>query len=265
MGTVQHGSAPLRAIMTKTWAFSDLVQPPDGGTAAGSFTPMLLRIPSLLTPQDIAQCRDILSQIAWQDGKTTAGHLAMKVKDNQQLPLDSDAGKQMGNLVLDRLGRHPLFLAAALPAKVLPPRFNRYAAGGTYGNHIDNALFHIPDSAIRVRSDISTTVFLSHPEEYEGGELVIEDTYGEQAIKLAAGDAIVYPSDSMHRVNPVTSGVRLASFFWTQSLVRADAQRRLLFDLDQSIQMLARDYPDHPRIAALSGTYHNLLRMWSEL
>ncbi|MEF9966773.1 MAG: Fe2+-dependent dioxygenase [Comamonas sp.] len=226
---------------------------------------MLLRIPALLTPKDVEQCRATLAQIDWQDGKATAGHLAMKVKDNQQLPLDSQAGLQMGNLILDRLGHNPLFLAAALPAKVLPPRFNRYAAGGTYGNHIDNALFNIPGSAIRVRSDVSTTVFFSDPEEYDGGELVIEDLYGEQTVKLAAGDAIVYPGDSMHRVNPVTRGVRLASFFWTQSLVRSDAQRRLLFDLDQSIQMLERDHPSHPRIAALSGTYHNLLRMWSEV
>lgn len=226
---------------------------------------MLLRIPALLTPKDVEQCRATLAQIDWQDGKATAGHLAMKVKDNQQLPLDSQAGLQMGNLILDRLGHNPLFLAAALPAKVLPPRFNRYAAGGTYGNHIDNALFNIPGSAIRVRSDMSTTVFFSDPDEYDGGELVIEDLYGEQTVKLAAGDAIVYPGDSMHRVNPVTRGVRLASFFWTQSLVRSDAQRRLLFDLDQSIQMLERDHPSHPRIAALSGTYHNLLRMWSEV
>ena len=226
---------------------------------------MLLRIPALLTPKDVEQCRATLAQIDWQDGKATAGHLAMKVKDNQQLPLDSQAGLQMGNLILDRLGHNPLFLAAALPAKVLPPRFNRYAAGGTYGNHIDNALFNIPGSAIRVRSDVSTTVFFSDPEEYDGGELVIEDLYGEQTVKLAAGDAIVYPGDSMHRVNPVTRGVRLASFFWTQSLVRSDAQRHLLFDLDQSIQMLERDHPSHPRIAALSGTYHNLLRMWSEV
>lgn len=226
---------------------------------------MLLRIPALLTPKDVEQCRATLAQIDWQDGKATAGHLAMKVKDNQQLPLDSQAGLQMGNLILDRLGHNPLFLAAALPAKVLAPRFNRYAAGGTYGNHIDNALFNIPGSAIRVRSDVSTTVFFSDPEEYDGGELVIEDLYGEQTVKLAAGDAIVYPGDSMHRVNPVTRGVRLASFFWTQSLVRSDAQRRLLFDLDQSIQMLERDHPSHPRIAALSGTYHNLLRMWSEV
>lgn len=226
---------------------------------------MLLRIPALLTPKDVEQCRATLAQIDWQDGKATAGHLAMKVKDNQQLPLDSQAGLQMGNLILDRLGHNPLFLAAALPAKVLPPRFNRYAAGGTYGNHIDNALFNIPGSAIRVRSDVSTTVFFSDPDEYDGGELVIDDLYGEQTVKLAAGDAIVYPGDSMHRVNPVTRGVRLASFFWTQSLVRSDAQRRLLFDLDQSIQMLERDHPSHPRIAALSGTYHNLLRMWSEV
>ena len=157
-----------------------------------------------------------------------------------------------------------MFLAAALPAKVLPPRFNRYEGGGTYGNHIDNAFFNIPGTAIKVRSDISTTVFFSDPEEYEGGELIVEDTFGQQSVKLAAGDAIVYPGTSLHRVNPVTRGTRYASFFWTQSLIKSAEQRRLLFDLDQSIQELTAEQPEHPRVAALSGTYHNLLRMWSE-
>ena len=170
----------------------------------------------------------------------------------------------MGNLILDKLGRNPLYLSAALPLRVLPPRFNRYEGGGTYGNHIDNALFVIPGTAIKVRTDVSTTVFFSDPDEYEGGELIVEDTYGHQSVKLAAGDAIVYPGTSLHRVNPVTQGTRYASFFWTQSLVKSDEQRRMLFDLDQSIQQLSMDHPDHPRLSALSGTYHNLLRMWSE-
>ena len=226
--------------------------------------PRLLRIPSLLSPDEVRHCRDTLHEAQWQDGKATAGHLAAQAKHNLQLPLDSAAGKSLGDLILDRLGHNPLFLAAALPAKVLPPRFNRYEGGGTYGNHIDNALFVIPGTAIKVRSDVSTTVFLSEPDDYEGGELIVEDTFGTQSVKLAAGDAIIYPGTSLHRVNPVTRGVRLASFFWTQSLIRSEEQRRLLFELDQSIQQLSRDHGEHPRIAALSGTYHNLLRMWSQ-
>lgn len=225
---------------------------------------MMLRIPSLLTPDEVRDCRQALEQATWQDGRTTAGSLAVKVKSNLQLPIDSPIAAQLGNLILDRLGRNPLFLSAALPLRVLPPRFNRYEGGGTYGNHIDNALFVIPGTAIKVRTDVSTTVFFSDPEEYEGGELIVEDTYGHQSVKLAAGDAIVYPGTSLHRVNPVTRGTRYASFFWTQSLVKSDEQRRLLFDLDQSIQQLSLDHPDHAKLSALSGTYHNLLRMWSE-
>lgn len=225
---------------------------------------MMLRIPSLLTPDEVRDCRQALEQATWQDGRTTAGSLAVKVKSNLQLPIDSPIAAQLGNLILDRLGRNPLFLSAALPLRVLPPRFNRYEGGGTYGNHIDNALFVIPGTAIKVRTDVSTTVFFSDPEEYEGGELIVEDTYGHQSVKLAAGDAIVYPGTSLHRVNPVTRGTRYASFFWTQSLVKSDEQRRVLFDLDQSIQQLSLDHPDHAKLSALSGTYHNLLRMWSE-
>lgn len=225
---------------------------------------MMLRIPSLLTPDEVRDCRQALEQATWQDGRTTAGSLAVKVKSNLQLPIDSPIAAQLGHLILDRLGRNPLFLSAALPLRVLPPRFNRYEGGGTYGNHIDNALFVIPGTAIKVRTDVSTTVFFSNPEEYEGGELIVEDTYGHQSVKLAAGDAIVYPGTSLHRVNPVNRGTRYASFFWTQSLVKSDEQRRLLFDLDQSIQQLTVDHPDHAKLSALSGTYHNLLRMWSE-
>lgn len=225
---------------------------------------MMLRIPSLLTPDEVRDCRQALEQATWQDGRTTAGSLAVKVKSNLQLPIDSPTAARLGHLILDRLGRNPLFLSAALPLRVLPPRFNRYEGGGTYGNHIDNALFVIPGTAIKVRTDVSTTVFFSDPKEYEGGELIVEDTYGHQSVKLAAGDAIVYPGTSLHRVNPVTRGTRYASFFWTQSLVKSDEQRRLLFDLDQSIQQLTVDHPDHAKLSALSGTYHNLLRMWSE-
>lgn len=230
---------------------------------------MMLKIPALLSAEEVRQCRQALEAAAWQDGRTTAGHVAAQVKSNLQLPLDSQVGQQIGDLILDRLGRNPLFMSAALPLKVLPPRFNRYEGGGKngnhgYGNHIDNAFFTIPGTAIKVRTDVSTTVFFSEPNEYEGGELMVEDSYGQQPVKLAAGDAIVYPGTSLHRVNPVTSGTRYASFFWTHSLVKSDEQRSLLFDLDQSIQQLTRDHPGHSRIASLSGTYHNLLRMWSE-
>lgn len=225
---------------------------------------MMLRIPALLTPEEVRECRQAMEAADWQDGRTTAGYLAARVKSNLQLPVDSPLAQKMGTLILDKLSRNPLYLSAALPLRVLPPRFNRYEGGGTYGNHIDNALFVIPGTAIKVRTDVSTTVFFSDPDEYEGGELVIEDTFGHQSVKLAAGDAILYPGTSLHRVNPVTQGTRYASFFWTQSLVQSDEQRRLLFDLDQSIQQLTADCPDHPRLSALSGTYHNLLRMWSQ-
>mgnify|MGYP000970477079 CR=1 FL=1 len=225
---------------------------------------MLLRIPALLTSDEVRTCRQALEQADWQDGRATAGHLALSVKSNLQLPLDSPLAGQIGDLILDRLGASPLFMSAALPLKVLPPRFNRYEGGGAYGNHVDNAFFNIPGTAIKVRTDVSTTVFFSDPGEYEGGELIVEDTFGQRGVKLAAGDAIVYPGTSLHRVSPVTRGVRYGSFFWTQSLIKSDEQRRLLFDLDQSIQQLGADAPNHPALAALSGTYHNLLRMWAE-
>lgn len=225
---------------------------------------MLLRIPALLTPEEVATCRQTLEQAPWEDGRATAGQLAAQVKHNLQLPLASEAAKTLGEFLLSKLAHNPLYLSAALPLKVLPPRFNRYEGGGTYGNHIDNALFALPGTASKLRSDVSTTVFLSDPDEYEGGELVIEDTFGHQSVKLAAGDAIVYPGTSLHRVNPVAKGTRYGSFFWAQSLISSAEKRRLLFDLDQSIQALTADCPAHPKISALSGTYHNLLRMWSQ-
>ena len=225
---------------------------------------MMLRIPGLLSPDEVRQCRKALQEASWQDGRATAGHLAAQVKSNLQLPLDSAVGRDVGNFLLDKLGRNPLFMSAALPLKVLPPRFNCYEGGGTYGNHIDNSCFTIPGTAIKVRSDVSTTVFFSDPEAYDGGELIVEDTFGHQSVKLPAGDAIIYPGSSLHRVNPVTRGTRYASFFWTQSLVAPDEQRRLLYGLDQEIQQLTQRHPDDPSLAGLSGTYHNLLRMWSQ-
>ncbi|SCW94268.1 PKHD-type hydroxylase [Sphingobium faniae] len=224
---------------------------------------MMLQIPELLSDTDVKQLRDALDRAAWEDGRATAGHQAANVKSNLQLPLDSPVAREWGNLILDRLGRTPLFIAAALPLRVLPPRFNRYEGGGAYGNHIDNALFRTPGADAYVRTDISCTLFLNDPDEYEGGELVVEDSYGDHRVKLPAGDMIIYPGTSHHRVTPVTKGVRLASFFWTQSLVPSEIQRRTLFELDSAIQQLSADHPGHASISPLTGVYHNLLRQWS--
>lgn len=224
---------------------------------------MLLAIPDLLTADETRGARDALAAADWQDGRATAGHRAQGVKDNRQLPLDHPLARRLGELILDRLARTPLFVAATLPLRVLPPRFNRYEGGGQYGSHVDNAIFPVPGSPDRVRSDVSATLFLSEPEDYDGGELVIDDTFGEQRVKLPAGHMIVYPGSSLHRVTAVTRGVRFAAFFWTQSLVASDAQRRILFELDGAIQRLAGDHPDHGSVDALTSVYHNLLRQWS--
>jgi PKHD-type hydroxylase len=224
---------------------------------------MLLEIPELLSRDEVRQARALLEAAEWEDGRQTAGHRAHGVKDNFQLPLDHPVAKQLGDFVLDKLGRCPLFIAATLPLRVLPPRFNRYEGGGTYGSHVDSAIFSIPNSQTRVRTDVSTTLFLSDPDEYDGGELVIEDTFGEQRVKLPAGHMLVYPGSSLHHVTPVTRGVRFAAFFWTQSLVLADQNRRLLFELDSAIQSLTGDHPDHGSIDHLTNVYHNLLRQWS--
>lgn len=225
---------------------------------------MLLQIAGLLSAQDVREARALLESADWVDGRTTAGHQAARVKANLQLPLDHPAAKQLGDLILDRLSRTPLFIAAALPLRILPPRFNRYEGGGTYGDHVDNAIFPIPGTPLRLRTDVSTTVFLSDPDEYDGGELTVEDTFGQKSVKLPAGDAIVYPGSSLHRVTPVTRGTRFASFFWTQSLVRDDQKRRMLFDLDCAIQQLSADTPGHPSLDGFTGVYHNLMRQWSE-
>lgn len=226
---------------------------------------MLIRIPQILTPEQIQDCRQALTSAPWQEGKKTAGYLAQGVKSNLQLPVDSPVSHQLGEFLLHILQNNPTFVSAVLPAKILPPRFNCYQGGGAYGNHIDNAIFPIVGTPERLRTDVSSTLFLSDPDEYEGGELIIEDTYGSQSIKLNAGDMVVYPGTSLHRVNPVTKGTRLASFFWSQSMVRQAHQRSLLWELDQSIQALAIDQIDDPNLARLSGVYHNLLREWAEI
>jgi PKHD-type hydroxylase len=225
---------------------------------------MLLHVPDLFSADEVRAMRDKLEGADWHDGRSTAGHRAALVKRNLQLPLDHAVARDLGGRIVDRLGQTPLFIAATLPLRVLPPRFNRYEGGGSYGAHIDNAIFPVPGTPERVRSDISATLFLSDPDDYDGGELVVEGAFGAQPVKLAAGDLIVYPGSTLHHVTPVTRGVRYAAFFWTQSLIRADAQRRTLFDLDTAIQSLAGDHPDHVSIDALTGVYHNLLRQWAE-
>ncbi len=225
---------------------------------------MLITIPDVLDAQQLGDCRRALEQAQWEDGKTTAGYLAQHSKSNLQLPLDHPVAKQVGEFLMHVLGQNSQFIAAALPQRVLPPRFNRYEGGGQYGNHIDNAIFTLPGSNQRLRTDVSSTLFFSDPDEYEGGELIIEDVYGTQTIKLPAGHMVVYPGTSLHRVTPVTAGTRFASFFWTQSMIRHAHQRKLLWELDQSIQDLARAGASTEQLSRLTGVYHNLLREWAE-
>lgn len=225
---------------------------------------MLLQVPALFSPEEVREFRAVLEAANWEDGRITAGHRAIGVKSNLQLPESHPITRQLGDRIIERLGRTPLFIASTLPQKIYPPRFNRYEGGGTYGNHVDNAIFPIPGTPLKLRTDVSTTIFFSDPDEYDGGDLVIEDTYGEHRVKLAAGDMVLYPSTSLHRVEPVTRGTRYASFFFTQSLVREDQQRRLLFELDKGIQMLTGDHPEHDSIDAFTAVYHNLLRRWAD-
>ena len=226
---------------------------------------MLIPIEKVLSKDEVRQFRDVLAHATWQDGSQTAGTLARSVKQNQQLDDGSEAAVQLGNHVLRRLANMPTFISAALPKKIYPPKFNRYADGGTYGAHVDSAVMQVPGTNVTVRSDLSATLFLAEPDEYDGGELEIQDTFGLQRVKLPAGDMVLYPGSSLHKVNAVTRGSRYASFFWTQSLVREDSQRTLLFEMDNAIQQLTRDVPDHPSLIRLTGTYHNLLRRWVEV
>jgi PKHD-type hydroxylase len=200
----------------------------------------------------------------WVDGKVTAGYQSAKTKNNIQLEENSDAAKQLGDIILAALAKNNLFMSAALPLKIFPPLFNCYQGGHSFGVHVDNAIRQVKGTAVKVRTDLSMTLFFSEPEEYDGGELVIEDTYGTQSVKLAAGDMILYPSTSLHRVTPVTRGRRLASFFWLQSMVASDEKRTLLYDMDMSIQNLSQGNKDHPAIIQLTGVYHNLLRQWAQ-
>ncbi|QHS10014.1 Fe2+-dependent dioxygenase [Sinimarinibacterium sp. NLF-5-8] len=226
---------------------------------------MMLRIADVLPPPQLQQCRDALTHAEWVDGRSTAGHLASHAKRNLQLPLEHPLTRQIGELIVTCLLRNPEFIAAALPNKVLPPRFNRYEDGGEYGDHIDNAIFAVPGSVERVRSDLSATLFFSSPDEYDGGELVVQDQFGEQRVKLPAGHLVLYPGTSLHRVTPVTRGTRYAAFFWIQSLIRDDARRSLMLELDQSIQALGTRLANDPALVRLTGVYHNLLRQWAEV
>jgi PKHD-type hydroxylase len=226
---------------------------------------MLIHIPDVFSRDEVGRIREALEQADWADGKVTAGHQSAKAKHNLQLPESHPLSKEIGAAMLERLWRHPVFMSAALPNKVFPPLLNCYKAGGNFDFHIDNAVRQAKGNPERVRTDLSTTLFFSNPEDYDGGELVIQDTFGMREIKLAAGDLVLYPGTSLHKVNPVTRGVRYASFFWTQSLVREDAQRALLFEMDTAIQRLSQDVPDHPSLIQLTGTYHNLLRRWVDV
>lgn len=224
---------------------------------------MLLHIPQVLTPQEVAEFRRKLDAADWTDGRETVGSQGAKVKRNEQLPDTSPLKDELGRALLKALSQSPLFVAGTLPLKILPPRFNRYAGGGEYGFHIDGAVMAMANGE-QLRSDVSCTVFLNDPAEYDGGRLIVSDTYGEHAVAHPAGDAVIYPSSSLHRVEPVTRGTRIGSFFWIQSLVREDQQRRILFELDTSIQKLTIDGGDEAAVLQLTGVYHNLLRQWSE-
>jgi len=221
-------------------------------------------IPNVLNAEQLAHTRQLLDQTDWIDGRVTAGHQSSRVKDNMQLPEDSPTARQLGEMILEALGHNPPFITSALPLRVFPPLFNRYQGGQSFGTHVDNAIRLVTGTPHRIRTDLSATLFLSAPEEYDGGELIVEDVYGTHSVKLPAGHMILYPSTSLHQVRPVTRGARIASFFWIQSMVRDDGKRTLLFDLDLGIQRLNRENPEHPVAVQLTGVYHNLLRRWAD-
>lgn len=228
---------------------------------------MMLHIPDVLTREELAHVRQSLETADWTDGRETVGHQGALVKRNEQLADSSPVKAELGRIVQAALDRNPLFFSAALPLRTLPPRFNRYTGGGTYGFHVDGSVMRVGPQEDRgyIRSDVSCTLFLNDPDEYDGGELIVSDTYGEHEVKLPAGDMIVYPSSSLHQVTPVTRGARLASFFWVQSMIRDDSRRRLLFEMDTSIETLRRTGADNGAVLQLTGVYHNLLRGWAEV
>lgn len=226
---------------------------------------MLLHIPNVLNAEELKSIQKILHEANWVDGKVTAGTQSEQVKNNLQLSEDSEVAESARKIVLKALSRNALFFSAVLPKKIYPPLFNQYRGGMNFGNHIDNAVRTHAATGNHVRTDVSSTLFLSEPDSYEGGELVVEDTYGQQMVKLPAGDMVVYPGTSLHQVRPVTKGARIASFFWTQSMIRDDAQRTLLFDMDAAISTLRQQHGDSAAVVRLTGNYHNLIRMWADV
>jgi len=228
---------------------------------------MLVHVQNLLNSEQLNHFRQRLEapEAPWVDGRVTAGHQGVHVKQNQQIAEGSAVSAELGGIVLAALERLPLFISAALPNQVYPPMFNRYENGMHFGSHVDGSVRLMPNTGVKMRTDLSATLFLAPPESYDGGELMVEDTYGAQSIKLAAGDMVLYPASSLHRVTPVTRGVRVACFFWVQSMVRDDGQRALLFDLDNAIQRLTATGADDAARMHLTGCYHNLLRMWSDI
>lgn len=226
---------------------------------------MLIHIPEVLSKTEVAEFRVRLAQADWVDGRATVGHQGAQVKRNRQLPVDGALVRELGEVILQRLYANPLFMSAALPLRIVPPLFNAYTGGEHYGFHVDGAIRLVPGSNLSLRTDVSSTLFLSEPDEYEGGELIVQDTYGSHEVKLPAGDVILYPSTSLHQVAPVTQGERVCSFFWTQSMVRDDARRGLLHELDCNIQSLRQKLGDCTEVVGLTGHYHNLLRQWAEV
>jgi PKHD-type hydroxylase len=226
---------------------------------------MMIHVPKVLTPEQVAECRRLVDSAEWTDGKATVGEQGALVKKNRQLPELSPVGRQLGELILTALSRNPQFFSAALPLKTVPPLFNRYEGGEQYGTHIDGAVRAVPGSSHFIRTDLSSTLFLTDPSAYDGGELVVFDTFGQHEVKLPAGDLVLYTSGSLHRVNPVTRGARVSSIFWTQSMVAGERNRELLYQLDQTIQKVRGKHGETEETVALAGHYHNLLRMWSEI
>ncbi len=231
---------------------------------------MLITIEKVLTLQQVNEARQKLAVAEWVDGRVTAGYQAQEVKRNAQIPESSPIAKELGDMILAGLARSPRFMSAALPLRVFPPMFNSYAGGQTFGTHVDTAIRQLVTTGQRIRTDLSATLFLTPPSDYDGGELIVEDSYGEKSVKLAAGDMVLYPATSLHRVEPVTRGNRISSFFWMQSMIRQDAHRTLLFELDASIQRLAgsehaQSAPVKQSSVQLNGVYHNLLRQWAEM
>jgi PKHD-type hydroxylase len=226
---------------------------------------MLLQIPDVLTGDQVVDARTALDDAEWIDGRATAGHQSARAKDNLQVREGHPSARHVGEVILHALSRNPLFISAALPLRVFPPLFNRYEAGQSFGNHVDNAIRQVAGTSQRIRTDLSATLFLNAPADYDGGELVVEDTYGVHSVKLPAGHLVLYPSTSLHHVRSVTRGARICAFFWVQSMVRDDGKRTLLFDLDSAIQRVDQALPTHPSVVQLTGVYHNLLRQWADL